>query len=383
MKNVPLFRHIILQPITVCNLNCRYCYLPDRDKVERMTREITDAVAKSIEALDCSICLVWHGGEPLAIGIKTFQELIEPFRELRIKQKIRHSIQTNGTLISQQWCDFFKEEKFEIGVSLDGNEFQNSERVTITGIPAFPKIMNSIELLKRNNLPFSVLATVNPKNISDPNAFYDFFSSLKCDSLSINVEEREGFNRDSCGLKKGELKRFWKGLFKAWRKNPVIKIRELDMALGWINSVISRGKKEGEKKYYARGFWPTVAFNGDVVIISPEFISTNESERQQFIVGNVIEKPLHQIVSESQNVWYAKEFFAGVANCRRICAYYEFCGGGQASNKYFELGDIAGTETAHCQNTRQLVVDSILEVFESIKLLLHKQQKGGIYARTY
>ena len=120
-----------------------------------------------------------------------------------------------------------------------------------------------------------------------------------------------------------------------------------------------------------------------MVIISPEFISTNENERQQFIVGNVVEKPLHQIVFESQNVWYAKEFFAGVANCRRTCAYYEFCGGGQASNKYFELGDIAGTETAHCQNTRQLVVDSILEVFESANCCHKDDRKEVLYAKRY
>ncbi len=328
--------------------------------------------------------MIWHGGEPLAIGIKAFKELIEPFRELQKKQKVRHSIQTNGTLISQQWCDFFKEEKFEIGVSLDGNEFQNSERMTITGVPAFHKIMNGIKLLKQNNLPFSILATINPKNIGDPYVFYEYLSMIGCNSLSINVEEREGFNRYSRGFKKSEIKYFWKKLFNAWRENPIIKIREFDMALGWINSVISRKKKKKKKeKYYARGFWPTVAFNGDLVIISPEFISTNENERQQFIVGNVVKKPLHQIVLEAQNAWYAKKFFAGIANCRRVCAYYEFCGGGQASNKYFELGDIAGTETAHCQNTRQLVIDSILGVFESKNCYRKDNRKEVLYVEKY
>lgn len=378
MKTIPLFRHIILQPITVCNLNCRYCYLPDRDKVERMTREITESIAKSVEILDHPVCLIWHGGEPLATGIKAFRELIEPFGKLRIKQRVRHSIQTNGTLISQEWCDFFHKEKFEIGVSLDGDELQNSERVTITGIPAFPKIINGIKMLKQNGLSFSILATVNSMNIGDPEAFYEFFSSLGCNSLSINVEEKEGFNRNSRGFKKSDVKRFWRGLFKIWQENPVIKIREFDMALGWINSVISCKDKKGE--HYARGFWPTVAFNGDLVVISPEFISTNEDERQEFIVGNVVEKPLHQLVEQAQNSWYVKEFFTGVANCRRICAYYEFCGGGQASNKYFELGDIVGTETAHCQNTRQLVVDSILEVFESTNCCRKDSRKEVLYA---
>jgi uncharacterized protein len=361
MKNVSLFSHVVLQPTTVCNLNCRYCYLPDRDKVEVMTREITEAIAKSVETLNCQICLVWHGGEPLATGIKTLRELVEPFRNLRVQQKIRHSIQTNGTLISQQWCDFFREENFQIGISLDGNEFQNSERVTITGIAAFPKIMNGIKLLKQNNLPFSILATVNPKNIETPRSFYEFFSLLGCSSLNINVEEREGFNQRSRGLQKKKVKHFWQGLFKAWKRNPVIKIREIDMALGYISSLLSCADKGEQKKHYARGFWPTIASNGDMVVISPEFVSIDESERQRFVIGNILETPLYKLVYQSQEVWYVKEFFIGVDNCRRSCEYYEFCGGGQASNKYFELGNITETETAHCRNTRKIVMDVVLE----------------------
>jgi len=361
MKEVPLFNHIILQPTTICNLNCRYCYLPDRDRAEVMTKEITEAIAQSIKKLDCPICLVWHGGEPLATGIKTFQELIEPFKNLCNKQKIRHSVQTNGTLISQQWCNFFREENFQIGISLDGNESQNLERITITGVSAFPKIMNGINLLKQNNLSFSILATINPKNVNDPRAFYEFFSSLGCSSLNINVEEKEGFNQHSRGLQKKKIKHFWAELFKAWRQNPVIKIREIDMALGYISFLLFSIDKNVEKKQYAaRGFWPTVAFNGDVVVISPEFISTAENERQKFVVGNVLATPLHKLVRQSQEAWYVKEFFAGVDSCRQTCEYYEFCGGGQASNKYFELGDIAKTKTAHCQNTRIIVMDAIL-----------------------
>ena len=351
-----------MQPTTMCNLHCQYCYLPDRDKVEMMTKEVSEAIAKSISETDYPICLVWHGGEPLAAGSKLFQELVDPFRSLLDKKKVRHSIQSNGTLINQQWCDFFQKEKFQIGVSLDGNESHNSNRVTITGIPAFAKIMKGISLLKQNNLPFSVIATVNPKNIGDPFSFYEFFSSLGCNSLNINIEEKEGFNRYNQGPQEKDVKDFWKKLFDVWRENPIIKIREFDMALGYIASTLNPDKNPGNKRY-ARGFWPTIAYNGDVVVISPEFISVNEDERSRFVIGNVLEKPLHQIVYESQNVWYVKDFFEGVKKCKSSCSYYAFCGGGQASNKYFELGNIAGTETTHCRNSRKLVMDSILESF--------------------
>jgi len=368
MKNTSFFSHIVLQPTTLCNLNCRYCYLPDRDKVDVMTKEVTTAIAESITTTEQPVCLVWHGGEPLATGIRTFQELIQPFRGLYEKKLVHHNIQTNGTLINQQWCDFFKEWDFQIGVSLDGNELHNQERVTITGVPAFRKIMHGIELLKQNDILFSIIATVNPKNIDSPSAFYNFFTSLGCASLNINIEEKEGFNRESLGLESEKVQHFWHELFLVWRENPVIKIREIDMTLGYIYATLKGGQRNsGAKKHYGRGFWPTIAFNGDMVVLSPEFVSVDESDRQQFVVGNVLKKPLYQLVVEAQNAWYVKKFFEGVRECKNSCAYYEFCGGGQASNKYFELGDINRTETTHCRNSRKAVMDAVLDSFIQLR----------------
>lgn len=365
MGNLSLFSHIVLQPTTLCNLNCRYCYLPDRDKVDVMTSEITEAIAESLAVINQQVCVVWHGGEPLATRINTFEELTKPFSNLYEKNLVRHNVQTNGTLINQAWCDFFKKWKFQVGVSLDGNEAHNQERVTITGAPAFHKIMRGIDLLKQNSISFSVIATVNPKNIDSPSSFYEFFTSLGCTSLNINIEEKEGFNQNGLTTKTQEVQKFWQELFLAWQKNPTIKIREIDMALGYISATLKSERSAQVKKHYGRGFWPTIASNGDMVVLSPEFLSVDESKRQQFIIGNVKEKPLHELVIEAQNAWYVKEFFAGIRNCKNTCSYYEFCGGGQASNKYFELGNIAGTETVHCQNSRKTIMDAVLNSFVS------------------
>lgn len=365
MDNVPLFSHIVLQPTTLCNLNCRYCYLPDRDKVDTMTPDITTALAANLSAIEQEICLVWHGGEPLATRIRIFRELIDPFRDLYEKNLVRHSIQTNATLITQEWCDFLKKWNFQVGVSIDGNESQNQERVTITGVPAFQKIMHGIDLLKKNHIPFSVIATVNPKNIDDPFSFYNFFASLGCSSLNINIEEKEGFNQKNSDLGIKEVYNFWKNLFLAWKQKPTIRIRELDMTLGYIGVVLEKQKRGDSYKkkngHYGRGFWPTITFNGNVTVLSPEFVSVHESERDKFVVGNILENSLQQIIINSQNTWYVKDFFKGIHNCKLVCPYYEFCGGGQASNKYFELGDISGTETTHCRNSRQLVMDAVLD----------------------
>ena len=88
----------------------------------------------------------------------------------------------------------------------------------------------------------------------------------------------------------------------------------------------------------------------------------------QFVVGNVLETPLHEIVSAAKDANYVRDFFAGLRQCRSTCSYYSYCGGGQASNKYCELGRLDATETAHCRNTKQAVVDAVLEQLSNSSL---------------
>jgi uncharacterized protein len=323
----------------------------------KMTIEVASAVANGIEDVPHSITLVWHGGEPLACGLSVFRELVKVFHRLHKRGKVSHNVQTNGTLITQGWCDFFKDEGFTIGVSLDGDENQNANRVTWGESRSHASVMRGIERLRKNNLDFGIIAVVNPSNINDPYAFYDFFASLNCRSLNVNIEEKEGLNRSSEGLASSKVRWFWSELFKAWAAKPVMRIREIDSALGWMESVC---KEQKPQRSFTRDFWPTVSCNGDVVVLSPEFMAVSEHEKSQFIVGNVLQTPLTEIVYDSMITSYVQDFFVGVSKCLRTCPYYSFCGGGEASNKYFELGDIKATETAHCRNSRQFVVDAIL-----------------------
>jgi uncharacterized protein len=356
------FRHIVLQPTAACNLNCTYCYLPDRKRRDWMAPDVALAVAKSVEEIQGPVTLVWHGGEPLATGITRYRKLLEPFTGQRKNGKLRHSIQTNATLLSDEWCGLLREEGFAVGVSLDGTNQQNSARLTWGGENSFEMVVRGIDALRRAGIPFSIIAVVNSYNIDDPQGFYEFLRSLGCETLNVNIEEREGLNIQSRSLHDEEVRRFWKGLFIAWRSAPSVSIREFRSALGWL-SAQSRSDDQGYSPY-AREFWPTVATNGDVVVLSPELISTPTTERWKFVVGNVLRVPLGKIVEQSTNEWYVRDFFSGVRRCAAECAYYAYCGGVEASNKHFELDDIADTETAHCRHTKQFVIDAILDVLE-------------------
>jgi uncharacterized protein len=216
--------------------------------------------------------------------------------------------------------------------------------------------MRGINQLRHNALPFSVIAVVNPSNVRDVLRFYDFFCTLGCETLCINVEEREGLNRDSSVLDQRVVEGFWQQLFEAWARNPVIRIREFDRVLGWMHLVQSGSLSERTAKDY----WPTVGYDGSVVVLSPEFMSVMGKELQRFVAGNVLIDPLEVIVKRAEGLPYVRDFAVGIQRCERECAYYSFCGGGQASNKYFETGTTNATETAFCRNSRIALVDAVI-----------------------
>ncbi|MDQ1593235.1 MAG: uncharacterized protein QOG71_3862 [Pyrinomonadaceae bacterium] len=353
------FRHIILQPTTRCNLNCAYCYLPDRAQKSEMSVEIADSVAASLTDVTHEVRLLWHGGEPLSCGLKKFRQLLSSFQNLHTSGRLRHSLQTNATLITQDWCELFKEFNIDIGVSIDGSEQQNANRVTWSKRAAYPNILRGMELLHSYGIKFGIIAVVSARNIDDPEAFYEFFLNIGCTSLNINIEEREGLNQTAKDLEFQKVKNFWKRLFAAWRSQPTMGIREFDNALGWMDGICN--SFEGPVERGPKDMWPTVAFNGDVVVVSPEFMSADADERNKFVIGNVLKTPLPEIVLKSGDAWYVREFLDGIHECSQSCAYYSYCGGGQASNKYFETGKLNVTETSHCKNTRQSVLDAVME----------------------
>ncbi len=356
-----LFNKVILQPTSLCNLNCAYCYLPHRNNNFRMQPKITESIALSLESQELHTCfsVIWHGGEPLSCGLEHFSRLIYPFQDLLAKEKIRHYIQTNATLINKEWCDFFVENKFEVGVSLDGPIWANKNRVNWNNINAFSDIMRGIQLLKDAQIEFSIIAVVGNDSIAYASDIYNFFADLGCRSLAINIEEREGMNstREICD--KNDVKNFWSELFLAWKNNPVIRIREFHKAVSWMES-ICEGTQYGASRFV--DLIPTVSWQGDVVVLSPELSGFKNLHYKDFIVGNVIDQPLRILMCQAQNSSYVQDFIAGVENCKAECKYFSFCGGGQASNKLFEHGRLEITETKFCINSKQTLIDAVLDL---------------------
>ena len=176
-------------------------------------------------------------------------------------------------------------------------------------------------------------------------------------SLGINIEENEGVNtRDACD-DHHVIKQFWRELYCAWRANPLIEVREFVSVLSWMQATVTGDLRSADK----RDIFPTVAWNGDVVLLSPELLSAMEEGAQKFVIGNVVENGINALVSNPLNVGYVAEFSRGVANCAGECEYFSYCRGGQASNKYYETGALDSTETRFCRNSQKRLVDAVLE----------------------
>lgn len=127
---------VIMQPTTLCNLDCAYCYLPQRRESLRMPPVVADKVAAAVSEWARRVEICWHGGEPLAAGREYLGRLMDCFADT----EVRHSVQTNATLVDRAWCEFLSERCVRVGVSIDGFPSDNSARVDLAGRPAFDRI---------------------------------------------------------------------------------------------------------------------------------------------------------------------------------------------------------------------------------------------------
>jgi uncharacterized protein len=173
IASVPTY--VVMQPTTLCNLDCAYCYLPLRGADRRMPAEVAAAVAGAVNdwAATGRFSVVWHGGEPLAAGRDHFATLLAPFDE-----RVEHHVQTNATLIDDAWCDFFAEHQIRVSISVDGPRERNTDRVTRGGRPSYDRILRGIEALRRHGIDFSALCVVAQPAPGLANELYDYFLDL-------------------------------------------------------------------------------------------------------------------------------------------------------------------------------------------------------------
>ncbi len=187
---------ILAKPIgSICNLSCDYCYYLRKDglypgeKSFRMPDDVLEAyILQHIETYpDPVINFSWHGGEPTLLGLDHFRKIVELQRKHKPPEgQIINGMQTNGTLIDEDWCRFLAEEGFAVGISLDGPEgMHDSHRLTRAGNPTHKQAMQGYELLRKHGILCDILCVVHSKNVHHPAEVYRFFKQIKGSYISF------------------------------------------------------------------------------------------------------------------------------------------------------------------------------------------------------
>ena len=187
---------VFVKPIgSLCNLSCQYCYYlqterlyPDRESSRMADDVLEQYIVQHIEACpDEVIRFSWHGGEPLMLGLDYFRKIVALQRKYQPpNQRIANGIQTNGTLLNEQWCRLLAAEGFAVGLSLDGpKEMHDRYRVTKDGRPTHEQAMRGYRLLQQHRVYTDILCVVNADNVQHPAEVYRFFKQIEAPYVSF------------------------------------------------------------------------------------------------------------------------------------------------------------------------------------------------------
>jgi len=344
--------YVMLKPVgALCNLACDYCYYLEKSKLYTqnprhvMSDQLLERFVKEyIESQTIpQIMFTWHGGETLMRPLSFYKRAVELQKQYGRGRQIDNSIQTNGTLLTDEWCAFFKENNFLVGISIDGpQDFHDEYRRNKAGAPSFHKVMRGIELLKKHGVDY---------NADYPLEFYQFFKDIGCEFLQFTpiVERLKKNNSDSTSLasakdKEAELAPFtvspkqWGNflctIFDEWVRKDVGKIfiQIFDSTLAnWVGEqpgVCTMAKTCGHAG--------VMEFNGDVY-------SCDHFVFPEYKLGNIYNEPLASMMySEKQLKFGADKFDKLPRQCKEcdvLFACYGECPKNRFSyDKYGEWG---------------------------------------------
>ena len=340
----------------VCNLACKYCYYLEKTNLYKDNKSkyvMSDSLLEKFikEYINSQtmpqVLFTWHGGETLMRPLSFYQKVIELQKKYANGRTIDNCIQTNGTLLNDEWCEFFHNNHWLVGVSIDGpQDFHDEYRKNKQGKPSFVKVMQGIKLLKKHQVEWNAMAVVNDYNADYPLEFYHFFKDLECHYIQFTpIVERIHLNSDGRYLanvlqKEEKLADFsvtpeqWGNflctLFDEWVKNDVGKyfIQIFDATLAnWMGTQPGVCTMEP-----TCGHAGVMEFNGDVYACD-HFVFP------EFKLGNIYEKSLIEMMyGDKQSRFGLQKRDALPAQCK-ACKYLFACNGECPKNRFLTTED--------------------------------------------
>ena len=346
--------YVMLKPVgSKCNLDCDYCYYLEKENLYEkknpvMSEDLLERFVKQyIESQTMSeIMFTWHGGETLMRPGAFEKRAIGLQKQYARGRRSENSVQTSGTLLNGDWCRFFKENNFLVGISIDGpKEFHDEYRRDKMGRPSFHRVMRGIELLKKHEVEFNCLAVVNDYNVDYPLEFYNFFKEIGCQYIQFTpIVERIRKDNTISLLKLATARQraheadlahysvpadkwgsFLCAIFDEWVKEDVGKIfiQIFDSTLAnWVGEqpgVCTMAKTCGHAG--------AMEFNGDVY-------SCDHFVFPEYRLGNINSKSLTSMMYSDEQLKFGNDKFDSLPKQCRECDFLFACYGECPKNRF-------------------------------------------------
>ena len=316
------------------------------------------------------LTVIWHAGEPLVLPVSYYEAAFNAIEALRPPWlELRHSIQTNGMLISQEWCDFIRKWHIGVGVSVDGpKQLHDANRVTRSGAGTFDRTIAGIRLLRRENIPFHVISVLSEASMKAPEELLDFYLEEGIENVCFNVEESEGDHISSLLVSDNPRERFRSFLDRFWtlsrQTEKIHFIREIDGMITRIFRPESVCVSNDQVEPFAM---LNIDCHGNACSFSPELLGYKHAEYNDFTIGNIVTDSLEQMRQSQAMRAMTRDIAAGVEACRSECEYFSVCGGGAPVNKLSENGSFATSTTSFCSLVYMAPTDLILNALDHLE----------------
>ncbi|QYZ77982.1 anaerobic sulfatase maturase [Methanofollis formosanus] len=343
MSPAPPAFHVLAKPVgAICNLACRYCFYLEKERLypgsnfqmsEALLGEFLRQYIEGQQVL--RVTIAWQGGEPTLMGLDFFRRSVElAERYKKPGMQVSHTIQTNGTLLDDDWCAFFREHNFLVGISIDGpKEVHDAYRVDRRGRGSFDRVMAGLRCLQEHKVEYNILCTVHAANGDHPLETYRFFrDEARAQYLQFIpiVEREDGPTVTDRSVDPVQWGRFLCTIFDEWVRRDVgeVFVQHFDTALAaWT------GHPAGLCTFAPTcGAAVALEHNGDLY-------SCDHFVEPAYLLGNITKTPLAVLVGSENQQRFGREKQDGLPRCCRECPALFACRGGCPKNRFITTPD--------------------------------------------
>lgn len=366
--------YVMVKPVgAACNLRCKYCYYLEKSKLYPHEHNMMDDellenfIREYIESQTMrDVLFTWHGGEPTLRPVSYYKKVMELQQKYAAGHNIDNCLQTNGTLITDEYAEFFHRNGWLIGVSIDGpKEYHDAYRRAANGESSFDKVMNGIEILNRHHVEWNAMAVVNKLNGDHPVEFYRFFKEIGCKFIQFTpvVDASRLGELTEYSVRPKQWGAFLCGLFDEWVKEDVgeyfIQIFEATLAnwCGVAPGVCSLARYCGHAG--------VLEHNGDLY-------SCDHFVYPEYKLGNIKEHTIMEMMYSDRQLKFGRDKFDTLPRQCKRCKWLFTCNGECPKNRLLKTVDGESGLNYLCEGYR-MYFEHVAPFMERMKKDICKQ----------